>query len=279
MSLSLKEVKDKCNEDRFFAYDSWHDRVFVPPAIYVTWFCLKIGISGNAVSWISGLVAVIGGYFLTYDDRVIVLVGSFGYILWYFLDYVDGAVARFNKKGSVAGQYIDWMMHVISHVAIVCGITLGAMNSTGTWILPFVILGIIASCLPYARFSMAWFSICMEQQQRRVKNLDVKMEKKVVEKIPANFFPYFILRKFSSVLFHENYLIFILPIVATLELFNLFEPIDLRVVFTICAGAIYFPIQAIEVHRLATSNKIQKAYSELFSPDHKPNLPDDHFFT
>jgi phosphatidylglycerophosphate synthase len=278
MSLSLKEVKDKCIEDRFFAYDSWQDRFFVPPAMYVTWFCLKVGISGNAVSWISGLVAVIGGYLLTFNDSIIVLVGSFGYILWYFLDYVDGAVARFNNKGSVAGQYIDWMMHIISHVAIVSGIAFGAINFAGNWVLPFAILGIIASCLPYARFSMAWFSICMEQQQRRLKNLDVQMENQIVEEVPRKSFLYIYLRKFSSALFHENYLIFTLPLIATLELFNLFKSVDLRVVFTVCAGAIYFPVQAIEVHRLTTCNKIQKAYSELFSPDHKPNLPDDHFF-
>lgn len=278
MSYSLKEVKNKSIEDRFFEYDSWQDCLFVPPAMYVTWFCLKLGISGNLVSWLSGFVAVIGGYLLTYDNNFVVLIGSFGYILWYFLDYVDGAVARFNQKGSVAGQYIDWIMHVISHVAIVSGIALGAMNSTGTWILPFVILGIIASCLPYARFSMAWFSICMEQQQRRVKALPVQTNDENTLSHVKIGYCYKYIRGLSIVIFHENYLIFTLPVVALLELLNVFVLFDLRVIFTVLAGTLYFFVQVLEIHRLVVNNKIQKAYAELFSPNHKPNLPDDHFF-
>ncbi len=275
MNLSLKEVKNKCIEDRFFEYDSWQDRLFVPPAIYVSWVCLRVGISGNAVSWISGLVAVIGGYMLTFKESSIVLIGSLGYILWYFLDYVDGTVARLNKKGSVAGQYIDWMMHVISHVAIVSGIALGAMNSVGNWILPFVILGIIASCLPYARFSMAWFSICMEQQQRRVKGLAVEMNHDFTTPPIKYGYCFKYIRGLSIMIFHENYLIFTLPIIALLELVYL---IDFRVIFTVLAGTLYLVVQIIEVHKLAVNNKVQKAYSELFTPNHKPNLPDDHFF-
>jgi phosphatidylglycerophosphate synthase len=277
MKLSLKEIKDKCIEDRFFEYDSWQDRLFVPPAIYVSWVCLRVGISGNAVSWISGLVAVIGGYLLTFKDSSIVLAGSLGYILWYFLDYVDGAVARLNEKGSVAGQYIDWMMHVISHVAIVSGIALGALSSVGNWILPFVILGIIAACLPYARFSMAWFSICMEQQQRRVKGLAVEMNHDFTAPPKKYGYCYKYIRGLSIVIFHENYLIFTLPIFALLELLNVFVLFDLRVIFTVLAGTLYFFVQVLEIHRLVVNNKIQKAYAELFSPNHKPNLPDDHF--
>ena len=77
----------------------------------------------------------------------------------FLLDYVDGAVARYNGKGGVSGQYVDWIMHVISHVAIVAGICIGAMSSAGEWIYPFVILAVIASCLSYSKFSMAWFAI------------------------------------------------------------------------------------------------------------------------
>jgi len=246
--------------------------------MYSTWFCLKLGISGNVVSWISGLVAVIGGYLLTYDDNLIVLIGSFGYILWYFLDYVDGAVARLNEKGSVAGQYIDWMMHVISHVAIVSGIALSALNSVGNWILPFVILGIIAACLPYARFSMAWFSICMEQQQRRVKGVAVEMNHDFTTPPKKYGYCFKYIRSLSIIIFHENYLIFTLPIIALLELLNLFILFDFRVIFTVLAGTLYFAVQLMEINQLVINNKIQKSYSELFDPKHKPNLPDDHFF-
>ena len=119
---SIKEIKKKCSEGRYFAYDSLWDRLFVPVAIYLVWLFVRFGVSGNAVSWLSALVAVLGAFLLTSSDSLVVLIGSFGYILWFLLDYVDGAVARFNGKGSVAGQYVDWIMHVIAHIAIITGI-------------------------------------------------------------------------------------------------------------------------------------------------------------
>ena len=278
MTVTIDEIKKKCSDERYFVYDSLQDRLFVPVALYLVWLFVRIGVSGNAVSWLSALVAVLGAFLLTSSDSLVVLTGSFGYILWCLLDYVDGAVARFNGKGSVAGQYIDWIMHVIAHIAIIAGIAIGAMNSVGAWIYPFAILGIVAAGLTYAKFSMAWFAICMEQQQRRAKSHDVQNRAKT-EIMPASGRLWFgHIRRLTVLIFHENWLIFTLPLLATAQFFQVFGAIDLRVVFTIMAGSLYFPVQVLEIHRLVITNRIQKGYSELFSPDHVPNLPNDHFF-
>jgi len=280
VTVTIDEIKKKCSDERYFAYDSLQDRLFVPVAMYLVWLFVRIGVSGNAVSWLSALVAVLGAFLLTSSDSLVVLIGSFGYILWCLLDYVDGAVARFNAKGSVAGQYIDWIMHVIAHIAIIAGIAIGAMNSVGAWIYPFAILGIVAAGLTYAKFSMAWFAICMEQQQRRASSHDVQNRAKT-EIMPASgrlwlWFDY--IRRLTVVIFHENWLIFTLPLLAIAQFFQVFGAIDLRVVFTIMAGSLYFPVQVLEIHRLVITKRIQRGYSELFSPDHIPDLPNDHFF-
>ena len=280
MTVTIDEIKKKCSDERYFAYDSLQDRLFVPIAMYLVWLFVRIGVSGNAVSWLSALAAVLGAFLLTSSDSLVVLIGSFGYILWCLLDYVDGAVARFNGKGSVAGQYIDWIMHVIAHIAIIAGIAIGAMNSVGPWIYPFAILGIVAAGLAYAKFSMAWFAICMEQQQRRASSHDVQNRAKT-EIMPASgrlwlWFDY--IRRLTVVIFHENWLIFTLPLLAIAQFFQVFGAIDLRVVFTIMAGSLYFPVQVLEIHRLVITNRIQKGYSDLFSLNHIPDLPNDHFF-
>jgi phosphatidylglycerophosphate synthase len=280
VTATIDEIKKKCAEQRYFAYDSLQDRVFVPVAMYLVWFFVRIGVSGNAVSWLSALAAVLGAFLLTSSDSSVVLIGSFGYILWCLFDYVDGAVARFNGKGSVAGQYVDWIMHVIAHIAIIAGIAIGAMNSVGPWIYPFAILGIVAAGLAYAKFSMAWFAICMEQQQRRASSHDVQNWAKT-KIVPASgrlwlWFDY--IRRLTVVIFHENWLIFTLPLLATVQFFQIFGTTDLRVVFTIMAGSLYFPVQVLEIHRLVITKRIQRGYSELFSPDHIPDLPNDHFF-
>tara|TARA_B100000768_G_C11271557_1_gene373707 strand:- start:1448 stop:2293 length:846 start_codon:yes stop_codon:yes gene_type:complete len=280
VTVTIDEIKKKCSDERYFAYDSLQDRLFVPIAMYLVWLFVRIGVSGNAVSWLSALAAVLGAFLLTSSDSSVVLIGSFGYILWCLFDYVDGAVARFNAKGSVAGQYVDWIMHVIAHIAIIAGIAIGAMNSVGPWIYPFAILGIVAAGLAYAKFSMAWFAICMEQQQRRASSHDVQNWAKT-KIVPASgrlwlWFDY--IRRLTVVIFHENWLIFTLPLLATAQFFQIFGTTDLRVVFTIMAGSLYFPVQVLEIHRLVITKRIQRGYSELFSPDHVPDLPKDHFF-
>lgn len=278
MTVTIDEIKKKCSDERYFAYDSLQDRLFVPIAMYLVWLFVRIGVSGNAVSWLSALAAVLGAFLLTSSDSLVVLIGSFGYILWCLLDYVDGAVARFNGKGSVAGQYIDWIMHVIAHIAIIAGIAIGAMNSVGAWIYPFAILGIVAAGLTYAKFSMAWYAVCMEQQQRRARGLGVDIEEKLEITPDSSWLWFEYVRRFTVIIFHENFLIFTLPVMAALQLSQVLGFIDLRVVFTVLAGVLYFPVQVLEIHRLVVTKRIQRGYSELFSSDHIPDLPNDHFF-
>jgi phosphatidylglycerophosphate synthase len=280
MIVTIDEIKKKCSEERYFAYDSLQDRLFVPVAVYLVWFFVRIGVSGNAVSWLSALAAVLGAFLLTSSSSFVVFLGSFGYILWCLLDYVDGAVARCNDKGSVAGQYIDWIMHVIAHIAIIAGIAIGAINSVGPWIYPFVILGIVAAGLTYAKFSMAWFAVCMEQQQRRARGLNVDLKEKAETTAASGWlwlcFEY--VRRLTIIIFHENFLIFTLPVMAVVQFSQVLGFIDFRVVFTVLAGGLYFQVQILEIHKLVVTKRIQKGYSELFSPDHIPDLPNDHFF-
>ena len=32
--IKYKDVKNKCSEGRFFSYDDWRDKLFVPPSIF-----------------------------------------------------------------------------------------------------------------------------------------------------------------------------------------------------------------------------------------------------
>ena len=277
MRISLNEVKTICSKNRFFAYSGFHDRLFVPISIYFIWLSLRLGLSGNTVSWVSGFVAAIGGVMLAANDPLIILIGSFGYIIWYLLDYVDGGVARIEGKGGMSGQYIDWIMHVISHTAIVSGICLGAMHSAGTWLLPFVIMSIIASVLSFGKFSMGWFAICMEQQQLISKNAKI-MQKDFAVSSSSETKIMFIARKITTLFFHENYLIFLVPFAALLHFLELTSSFDLRIAFTIIAATVFLPIQIFDIIKITNSGKIEKTYNSLFILRDKPNLPDDHFF-
>ena len=94
MKVTYKDVKYKCTEERFFPYDNWRDKLFAPPSIFFVWLFVRLNISGNVVSLISGLVAVFGGVLLSTQNNLLILIGSFCYGAYYLLDYVDGGVSR-----------------------------------------------------------------------------------------------------------------------------------------------------------------------------------------
>ena len=100
--ISFSSVKQKCFEGRFYDYSRGVDSCFAYISIYLVWAFVNCGVSAGAVSWLSAVAALLGACFIASGDTAITFIGSFGYILYYLLDYADGSVARFNDKGSVS---------------------------------------------------------------------------------------------------------------------------------------------------------------------------------
>ncbi len=276
--ISYKRVKEKCVTGRFFPYDDWRDKMFVPPTIFLTWLFVNMGVSANIVSLISGLFAVLGGVMITSENNYIVLIGSFGYMIYYLLDYVDGGVARFNASIGVGGQYIDWIMHVVSSISIFTGIFIVAYNIEGSWIVPFGILTLVSVSLNLDKYSFAWFSIAMHFQQQQQKNYPNKPQPIIINhvEIPRGKILK-IFRKLSTLLFHENYVIFYLPILTFFTLFIPLGLIDFRVIIILLGGLINFPIVLNDIFRISKSSRIDNSYNKLFFGNRKPKLPFDHF--
>ena len=53
---------------KVFSYDDWRDKLFVPPSIFLVGF-LNIGVSGNSVSILSGLFAILCGVLISYSQK------------------------------------------------------------------------------------------------------------------------------------------------------------------------------------------------------------------
>ncbi len=274
--IKYSEVKNRCSEGRFFSYDNWRDKLFVPPSIVLVWVFLNLRLSGNFVSILSGLIAVFCGGLIASLDPVLILIGSFGYIIFYLLDYVDGGVARFNGKSGIGGQYVDWIMHVIVTVGMTTGIFLGATQTTGFWIIPFGIFCVVSSALTFDKYSFAWFAISMYYQQNKLKGnskKDIEIKKNTKKLNPFAK----IIRGLSLIIFHENFTIFTYPILA---IFNIYfsEYFDFRVVIVLWGALIYFPFNIWDIIRISKSNIIDNMYNKTFIKKDLPNLPNDHFF-
>ena len=276
--LSFSSIRAKCVSERYFPYAVWPDSIFIKPALWLTWLFLRLNISANAVTWLSGFFVVLGAILLSSDNKLVVFVGSFGYIIFYLLDYVDGSVARFRNTCGIPGQYLDWIIHVIASVATMAGLFAGSLKVYGSPIIPFGVLSLIASALMLARHSMAWFSICMERQQRIAKSSDLAYlnENGQTDSLPK-FYSKALVR-ISNFIFHENYIIFWLPLLSFVNIFLPPSFIDFRASFIIFGGFIYFPSMILDIQRIATSHQINLGYRQLFLSLQKPVLPRDHFF-
>ena len=274
--MKLSEVKKRCSDGRFYKYDHWIDYLFVPPSIVLVWVFVNLKISGNSVSILSGLLAVFCGILISSSDVRLILIGSFGYAIFLLLDYADGSVSRINKKEGIGGQYVDWIMHVVTTVGMTTGLFIGAYNLCGNWIIPFGIFSVVGSALSLDKYSFAWFAIIMHFQQQKLKGT---LQKKVIVesdcKKPSLIFK--IIRRMCTFIFHENFAFYIYPILAILHMF-LSNYYDFRVLIILFGGVIYFPFLIYDIIRLSNSSNIGNMYNNTFLSDQKPNLPDDHFF-
>lgn len=276
-NVSFKEVKRRCREGRFFSYEGVNDKIYSHISVFLVWIFVRLGFSGNAVSVLSGIIVMAGATLMASTDSFYVLIGSFGYVIFYLLDYVDGGVARFNGSSGIGGQYVDWSIHVIASVSYATGVFIGAIAVTGYWILPLGILTVVASALTLDRYALGWFTICMHRQQK----LTLKSE---LEKVTVNntlekpSLIFLIFRKGVTLIFHENYIIYVLPALSIAQYFVSVVGIDFRVILILIGGLIYFPLIMVDILRLAKQGYIDRAYNKLFHETGKPDLPNDHFF-
>ena len=276
--VSFKEVKNKCISERFFPYDNWRDKIFVPPSILLVWVFINTGASANFVSFLSGVIAIIGSIMMTSENPQIAFFGSFGYIIYYLLDYVDGGVARLKGNIGVGGQYIDWLMHVVSSISVFLALFIVVYRIEGNWIITFGILTLISIALNLDKYSFAWFSISMYYQQQQIKTFPDKPKPiKIHQTIKHNQFFYKILKKISVVIYHENYMIFYLPIFSFLNLYISNITLDFSILIIMSGAILNFPITIIEILKISRNTKIDNSYNNLFFGEERPNLPSDHF--
>ena len=273
-----KEIKEAIDL-RFYKYEDFRDKTFLILAKPLAYFFYKLGIDANTISLTSGLVAIIGGLLLTSQNRTIIFIGSLCFPIYYLLDYVDGIVARLNKKSSTGGQYLDLIMHQVVEISISFGIFVGALRAEGEYIIPFGILSIIASSFFLSRFTIGWFSIVMKyfEQKSKINGKPIKVNKQIKRKIKKNII-LSILCRIGSFLFHEDYAIFTLPIVffANLFLFRYFI-FDIRAIIVILGGLVLFPAIILDIIFYA-NNKIDHNLKNLNDKNLKPKLPDILYF-
>lgn len=123
--------------DRFFA------RVLAPP---VAWLALKLGLSADAVTFLSVLSGVAGALaFACPEVRALWMAVSLLQIS-YLLDCVDGDVARARGTSSVDGYLRDTLRHYLMNPLVFACLGFEVVQrNPATWVLAVVLLSVFFS--------------------------------------------------------------------------------------------------------------------------------------
>lgn len=84
--------------------------VFRPLGFLLTWLAIRIGLSSETVSWLSGFVGLIGFLCLMSSQELLLPIGITLLLFFNLLDCVDGSMARTMKTENPYGRFLDSLM-------------------------------------------------------------------------------------------------------------------------------------------------------------------------
>ena len=91
-------------------------------SIGITWLLLHTPVSANQVTWVSLTLTVLAPFLLAMPSAGLALAGAGALVLHYFLDKVDGEVARFRGVFSLTGVYLDELSHTFAYAGTFAGV-------------------------------------------------------------------------------------------------------------------------------------------------------------
>lgn len=125
MVPSIKELKKICNKTSNDPLVFWNDYVYCKIAIYITKLLIYTPITANQVTLIMMGFSIVGSIFFFNGLFVTGLILMHLVVL---LDSVDGEIARYRKKKTMLGLYLDNIHHVVTNSLMLFGFAYGIYN-------------------------------------------------------------------------------------------------------------------------------------------------------
>lgn len=114
--LSLSEIRAVCQKPNYKTVGNWMVRTFLrDAAVPCTWLFLRLQISANVTTCLAIATAFFAGIFLAVPGAIFFLCGAVLLQIWYYLDHVDGQIARCLGTASMTGRFFDYAMHHFVH--------------------------------------------------------------------------------------------------------------------------------------------------------------------
>ena len=133
----------KTESDRRWAY-----RMFRAVSIYITWALLHFRVSPNQVTVVSLVFAAVGLVMVALPGAV-AIVGCVLLLVYHLLDRVDGELARYQRRYSLLGVYLDNAGHYLTSggLLIAASFQLSELSTDPRAILLIGALGAVASIM------------------------------------------------------------------------------------------------------------------------------------
>jgi len=108
---SLAEIKashaPKIEYERYLLASRF---VFRPPSFPAIWLLVRLGLSGEGASWLSGMSAFLGFVCLLWPSGPLLWPALAFLLLFNFFDCLDGGIARITNARNSYGRFLDSIM-------------------------------------------------------------------------------------------------------------------------------------------------------------------------
>ncbi|WP_435021712.1 CDP-alcohol phosphatidyltransferase family protein [Tundrisphaera sp. TA3] len=129
---TLDELRARAHKGRHREVGNWlARRVGRPAAIYGTWAAVRLGLSAHQVTFLAWLAGMGAAVAVATGTRWGFVAGVALAHLTFWLDHVDGQVARWTGTASLDGVYLDYLMHHATAPALGFGLGYGLAARTG----------------------------------------------------------------------------------------------------------------------------------------------------
>lgn len=128
---NLEQLRGRVQKDRHTEIGNWlARRVGRPSAVYGTWLAVRLGLSANQVTALALLASVASAIAIGSGTRWGLVAGVALAQLAFWLDHVDGQVARWNGTASLDGVYLDYLMHHAANMLLGFALGYGLVSAT-----------------------------------------------------------------------------------------------------------------------------------------------------
>lgn len=134
-------------------------------SVYFTWLLLHTPLTANQATFIQTFLGIAGAVLLAFGGYKWSLWAMFLIQLGYIFDCVDGEIARYRKKSSVNGIFLDSINHAVVIPFIFLGLTVFSYSLTQEiWILYIGLVLVIISGDPVKKGMLSTLFYMLERR-------------------------------------------------------------------------------------------------------------------